>query len=78
MASLLLFGSIAEAAASRRASFEASTVGEILEQANRRFGPAFEELLPVCCIWVNGEEASRSTFLADSDEVAVLPPFSGG
>jgi molybdopterin converting factor small subunit len=29
-------------------------------------------------VWLNGEEADRETALQDSDEVAVLPPVSGG
>jgi molybdopterin converting factor small subunit len=29
-------------------------------------------------VWVNGEEAPSATVLSAGDEVAVLPPVSGG
>jgi molybdopterin converting factor small subunit len=29
-------------------------------------------------VWVNGEPAERATPVGDGDEVAVLPPVSGG
>ena len=31
-----------------------------------------------CRVWVNGEEARPETSVAVDDEVAVLPPVSGG
>jgi molybdopterin converting factor small subunit len=35
-------------------------------------------VLPTCKVWVNGDEAEPSTPVTASDEVAVLPPVSGG
>jgi molybdopterin converting factor small subunit len=29
-------------------------------------------------VWLNGEEVSREHSVTDKDEVAVLPPVSGG
>jgi molybdopterin converting factor small subunit len=29
-------------------------------------------------VWVNGEAAEQNTEVADDDEVALLPPVSGG
>jgi molybdopterin converting factor small subunit len=29
-------------------------------------------------VWVNGEEATRATPVHSSDEVAIIPPVSGG
>ena len=46
--------------------------------ARRRFGPRFEAVLGSCTIWLNGEECHPQTRVADADEVAVLPPVSGG
>ena len=51
---------------------------EVVAEAVRRFGPNFAELLPSCRIWLNGEAVSGSTVVTDKDEVAVLPPVSGG
>jgi molybdopterin converting factor small subunit len=44
----------------------------------RRYGPAFAALLPTCRVWVNGEPADPAHPVAHTDEVAVLPPVSGG
>jgi molybdopterin converting factor small subunit len=35
-------------------------------------------LIPTCKVWVNGEPAERDTVVHDQDEVAILPPVSGG
>ena len=81
--SLRLFAAAREAAG--RASFEydvvdAPTVGALLAGAVASFGPDFEAVLANARVWVNGDEPSDgdATRLADGDEVAVLPPVSGG
>ncbi len=55
-----------------------STVAEVLDAAREEYGPSFAELVPVCRVWVNGESADGSTAVTDADEVALLPPVSGG
>lgn len=75
---LLLFAAAREAAGTRRVELEASTVGDLLEQARARFGPAFAAVLDRSRVWVNGEPSDLHTPLTDGDEVAVLPPVSGG
>jgi molybdopterin converting factor small subunit len=35
-------------------------------------------VLETCRVWVNGDEATPDQTVGDSDEVAVLPPVSGG
>ena len=40
--------------------------------------PGFAEVLAGCRVWRNGQPAVESDQLADDDEVAVLPPVSGG
>ncbi|MFN5605939.1 MAG: MoaD/ThiS family protein [Actinomycetes bacterium] len=50
----------------------------MVSEAVRRFGPGFAELLPSGRIWLNGESVLGSTAVTDKDEVAVLPPVSGG
>jgi molybdopterin synthase catalytic subunit len=78
VATLRLFASIREAAATSSVEIDASTVGELVEQASRRFGPAFSELVPTCRVWRNGEPAADDDPIATGDEVALLPPVSGG
>ena len=78
MAILRLFASAREAAGTGRDEVPAATVGELLEAAGKKYGATFIEVLPTCRIWVNGESATPDTVLSARDEVAVLPPVSGG
>jgi len=78
MAVLRLFASAREAAGTTRDTVPAGTVASVLAVAVERYGAAFEALLPTCRIWVNGEQADLATVVVDGDEMAVLPPVSGG
>ena len=78
MASLRLFAAAREAAGVAADTVEGDTVAEILAAASRRYGSAFAAQLEVCRIWVNGDPAEADTPVAEGDEVAVLPPVSGG
>lgn len=78
MAILRLFAGAREAAGTSRDDFDAATVGDVLTLAVERYGPDFEAVLGTSRLWVNGEAADLSTALVSSDEVAVLPPVSGG
>lgn len=50
----------------------------MLREATARFGAAFADVLATSRVWVNGEPAVDATAVGDTDEVAVLPPVSGG
>jgi molybdopterin converting factor small subunit len=50
----------------------------VLDQARQRYGSAFEAVLTTCRIWVNGEPAGPTDRIGATDELAVLPPVSGG
>ena len=50
----------------------------MLARAVERYGAGFGAVLTTCRVWVNGEEASPDMLLNEDDEVAVLPPVSGG
>ena len=78
MPALRLFAAAREAAGTNRDEVPGTTVGELLAEATRRYGQGFAALLPTCRVWVNGEQASSDTALVPTDEVAVLPPVSGG
>lgn len=78
MATLRLFASAREAAGADRVEIEADTVGAVLDEAVLRYGPDFERVLTRCRVWRNGEPASGNDRVGVDDEVAVLPPVSGG
>ena len=80
---LRLFAAAREAAGRGRDEYDPSdapTVGALLDAASAAYGPTFRSVLATSRVWVNGDEpaAGRATPLADGDEVAVLPPVSGG
>jgi molybdopterin converting factor small subunit len=78
MAVLRLFAAAREAAGTGRDEVPGDTVGAVLDAAAARYGPDFAAVLVGCKVWRNGEEARREEACADDDEVAVLPPVSGG
>jgi molybdopterin converting factor small subunit len=72
------FGPAAEAAGCRTLVVEAEELGQALDEAVARCGPALGALLARSAVWRNGEPAEPTTRLAAGDELAVLPPVSGG
>ena len=78
MARLRLFGEARQRAGTGADHVEGHSVDEVIAAAVLRYGDAFAEVLPVCRIWVNGEPASGTTPIGEHDEIAVLPPVSGG
>lgn len=75
---LRLFASAREAAGTGRVELDGSTVDEVLAAASTRFGQRFVDVLATAKVWVNGEPAEGGDAVAADDEVAVLPPVSGG
>ncbi|MHB8661435.1 MAG: MoaD/ThiS family protein [Acidimicrobiales bacterium] len=75
---LRLFAAARDAAGTGREEVEARTVGEVLADATRRHGVRFAEVLAASRVWLNGEPADETDLVAPGDEVAVLPPVSGG
>lgn len=78
MAILRLFAQAREAAGTGSASFEGSTVDEVMSAAIAEYGDTFAAVVKISKVWVNGEEVPHSHAVTDKDEVAVLPPVSGG
>ena len=78
MVTLRLFAAAREAAGTGSAQFEGGTVGDVLHAATARYGEGFQAVLGSCRVWVNGDPAEPHTVVGPADEVAVLPPVSGG
>jgi sulfur-carrier protein len=78
MPTLRLFAAARDAAGVAHAEVDGATVADVLAAACVRFGGQFAAVLGQSRVWVNGEPATEVVSVADGDEVAVLPPVSGG
>lgn len=78
MAVLRLFAGAREAAGTGRDDVPGATVAAVLQGARERYGSPFVLVVEHCQIWRNGEPCEPTDAVADTDEVAVLPPVSGG
>lgn len=79
MARVLLFGPARDlAGGTTRTELDGTTVAAVVADGAARFGPAFADLCRRSQVWVNGEPAGAADPVGPGDEVAVLPPVSGG
>ncbi|MGH8914165.1 MAG: MoaD/ThiS family protein [Acidimicrobiia bacterium] len=78
MAKLRLFANLREIAGTSRIEVPSDTVGGVIEEAAEKFGPEFRRGVETSRIWINGETASIDDKVADSDEIVLIPPVSGG
>jgi molybdopterin synthase sulfur carrier subunit len=75
-----LFAQAREAAGLAHDERAPTVLGDLLDDLRASYGSAFAGVLDTSRVWVNGDEplAGDLTELHDGDEVAVLPPVSGG
>jgi len=78
MARLRLFANLREAAGTAEAKFPGATVGDVLDAACTAFGDDFARKMTIAKVWVNGDPAALDDIVADQDEIALIPPVSGG
>jgi molybdopterin synthase sulfur carrier subunit len=78
MAVLRLFAAARIAAGTARDDVPGATVAEVLAAAAERYGPDFARVLSTCAVWCNGDAVAVDTPVGPADEIAVLPPVSGG
>jgi molybdopterin converting factor small subunit len=53
-------------------------VSAIIAAAEAQFGETFSRVVALSNIWLNGEPVETDTPVSEGDEVAVIPPVSGG
>jgi MoaD family protein len=73
-----LFAALREIAGDAHVDATGHSVGEIVDALSARYGERFAQIAEVGSFVVNGERATRDTPIAEGDEVALLPPVSGG
>ena len=73
-----LFAALRELAGSSRVEAEGATVGEVVQALSARYGERFEGIARMGSAVVDGERADPATPLTEGQEVALLPPVSGG
>ena len=78
MPTLRLFARFREIAGTDTVVVDEGTVGEILDRAAAEYGSAFENSLASAGVWVNGDPVDRTAPVGADDEMAIIPPVSGG
>ena len=73
-----VFAALRELAGTGSIDAEGRTAGEVADAIAAEHGERFAKIVAVSTFVVNGERADRGTPVADGDEVAILPPVSGG
>jgi molybdopterin synthase sulfur carrier subunit len=81
MAILLMFAAARQAAGRSHDTIHGDTLADVIETACTSYGPAFRDVLSFSRVWINGaqppDDPARLHVL-DTDEIAILPPISGG
>jgi molybdopterin synthase catalytic subunit len=77
---VLFFAAAREAAGVARTVLPAAgaTLVQLVQRLRSTYGGQLEAVLPSCSIWVNRSPAEPGCVLRGGDEVALMPPVSGG
>jgi MoaD family protein len=76
-----MFAALRELAGGSEVEVDASgahTVGDLLGRLSQGLGPTFDAIMGAGSVILNGEPVGRDHPLNERDEVALLPPVSGG
>ena len=73
-----VFASLRDLAGARVLDVPGATVEELLRAAGKRYGENFESVARAGSVLVNEERADVRSAVSEEDDVAFLPPFSGG
>ena len=73
-----LFAALRELAGTAVVEVDADDVTGVLAAMSERFGPSFDRIMAAGSVVVNGERIAGNRAVVPTDEVALLPPVSGG
>jgi MoaD family protein len=73
-----LFAALRELAGASDVEASGATVGDVVTSLSERYGERFAKVARAGSVVVDGERVPTDRALADGDEVALLPPVSGG
>ena len=73
-----LFAALRDLAGANHVEAAGATVAEVVDALSARYGERFERVARAGSVVVDGERAAPSTPLSGGEEVALLPPVSGG
>jgi MoaD family protein len=73
-----MFASLRELAGGSDVEVDADDVAGVLAALSERLGPRFDAIMQAGSVVVNGERADARHPIGPNDEVALLPPVSGG
>lgn len=59
-------------------SVEATTVAQAIDVVCSKYGDDFGAVVNSSKVWLNGSPTQPAAKLRDTDELAILPPVSGG
>jgi MoaD family protein len=72
------FAALREVAGASVLELQAADVGSLLDLLSKTYGPGFDRIMSAGTVVVEGETVGRDRQLEPGDEVALLPPVSGG
>lgn len=75
---MLFLGPARDASGVARDDVDGDTLGEVVGACVARYGEPLADVLRVSRVWLNGEAVDSSTPVSAQDEVAIVPPVSGG
>jgi MoaD family protein len=73
-----LFAALREVVGAPVLDVDAPDVGALLDQLSATYGPSFDKIMAAGTVVVDGEVVGPERRLGAGDEVALLPPVSGG
>jgi molybdopterin converting factor small subunit len=78
VAAVKFFAQMRDLTGCRSAVMHSRTIDALIDEGGAIYGPGFISLAASCAVWVNGATVPHDWVFSDDDEVAFLPPMSGG